>query len=321
MFSLVALLWGCAEDAPNEISSNQLTEGQFVYFDPQSSTTVDEAKTTVSLADGSVTRVASEVNISVLRTGTDLTEAITVQYVATVVYAESTDFADEGADASETVHFSADVITIPAGRTNGSLTITTDNDELPTGSKIISLEITGVPDPYQIGFPVKGSELNDYEVTVIEDDCPFDAAKLTGRFTVLQTRLHNGARVTYDVTVEQDANDPFLFSIDSIWDETVKFDVKLITCEKAATWDVNQAVTTFYWQTGEPIVFTRENNFFGSDPGPIFTENNIDVDPDDPNSWISYDDVKGTWTIYVWIRIQGIGSFGGHSFELTKKED
>ncbi len=309
----------CEEKDAGELVNDQLTGATKVYFDPTNSGSVSETPNIVATADGTATLTSeSTIEVAVVRTGTDFSAASTVSFTATAVYSATTDFFDEGDDASGSVTFSDEgTITIPAGESRGSIVIAVADDELATGDRIITLTLTGTS-AGELGF-TESDVRTSQTVTVVEDDCPFIVDNLTGVFDVDETRLHTGAKDAYQVTITQSVTNPLEFRIDSIWGAPqYSLPITLVTCSKAAIY--TSGVVVGQHPSFGDLFFVHRDAFFGGEPGPVFAENNKPVDVDDPASWVSYDDEKGTYTIYAWIQV-GAGSFGGYEFLLSKAEE
>lgn len=319
LLMLTMIVVACEEKDAGEIIGEDLTGVTKVYFDPTNSGSVSETPNIIASADGTST-ITSEntIEIGVVRTGTDFSAEATVSFTATSTYTATTDFFDAGDDASGSITFSSEgSFTIPAGESRGTIVIVVTDDELATGDRAVNITLTD-SSVGELGL-TESNPSTTLALTVVEDDCPFIVANMTGVFDVAETRLHNNGTDSYQVTVTQSTTNPLEFRIDSIWGAPqYSLPITLVTCSKAAIYPSGTIVGQ-HPSFGD-LFFNHRDAFFTGDPGPIFSENNKPVDVNDPASWVSYDDEKGTYTIYAWIQV-GAGSFGGYEFLLSKAEE
>lgn len=183
LFSLTMLLivWGCEE---TEFETTEDNLGNFVSFS-QSSASVSESVAS-GTADGISVITGGNYVIEVVRSGRDLSQPLTVNISSSITFASSTDFADSGDDASETVFFSQPIstVTIPSGETSALVDVNTINDEFSSGDKTVALTITGTSDAsFNLGAPATGVG-NSLTITVVDDDCPIDLTSFEGAYTM-----------------------------------------------------------------------------------------------------------------------------------------
>lgn len=143
----------------------------YVAFESPSAS-ISEASIT-DTQDGESTSTGNFYTGRVYRSSSDLSTELTVDMDIGGVYAKTTDFADEGDDASSTFTSSFnESIVIPAGKTDAIFVISTVNDLFSSGNKNVVLSITGTSDAsYEVGYSSAGIS-GDFSLTIIDDDCP-----------------------------------------------------------------------------------------------------------------------------------------------------
>ena len=161
--------------------------------------------------------------VRVYRSSVDLSQALTINFTFSAVYASTTDFFDEGADASDTFSTFGDVasLTIPAGEAYGSITFYGVDDVLSSGDKTVTITIASVSlSSYNIGFPGPDSNQAVHSLTIIDDDCPIDLASFEGGYTMTVLGTEDSCCPDFDlcadpgrdcsgaVTLTADASDP-----------------------------------------------------------------------------------------------------------------
>jgi hypothetical protein len=194
---------------------------------------------------------------------------------------------------------------------------------LAKGNVSVEFEITSVSDSrYQIGYQ-SGNVRSSTTLTIIDDDCPVDKTMLTGSFELTQTNLGDGAATSRIVQIEEDPSSPFglivtdLFVLGSVPTSTVN--LTIVTCPQALVYDPEASIGIYLGTNN--VLMQRRDGFFTGQPGPHFEEAGLDLDPDNSLDWGSYDDVAGELTIYAWLFVDPLGSFGGYEFKLTKIEE
>jgi len=323
LLSFLVLFFSACEETEFEKTSESI--GNTVAF-TQSAVSIDE-NAVVTSADGETFFANNTYEVKVVRSSVDLSSPLTVQLNLSGKFLSDSDFANQGDDASSNFQVSKDIssLTIPAGEVSVSFYITTLNNTLSTGDIGISLSITGVSDgSYKIGENISQIR-KDMSITIVDDDCPFNVDKLTGTFSVKQYDLHGGPTLEgeYEVEITQDPGNPLVLLVDGLVSELygtvtdMVVPLTLVTCKKAALYPSGQQVGVYGGSA--PVAITRRDAYFGGEPGPVFSvQNGIEFEED--SDWVSYNDEAGTITIYGWLEVLGLGSFGGKSWELTKVE-
>ncbi len=178
--SILMMALSC-DDSEFETTEDNL--GRYVAF-TESSVSFQESSVTTT-ADGLSAVAGNTQSITIIRSSSDLSGALTVNMNVSVVFTSDTEFADAGDDASSTVVFSEDLssITIPNGEASKTITITALNDNFSAGDKLITLSMTSVSESsYSLG---QQQTRNVIDVTVIDDDCPIDlAGEFVGSYTL-----------------------------------------------------------------------------------------------------------------------------------------
>lgn len=140
----------------------------------QASASVPESGSVTS-QDGVASVTNGFYTATVIRSTSDLSADLTVNFTLTGVYLSTSDFADPGDDAASTFASAATgSIVIPAGRSQASFGITAFNDLFSTGDRALTLTITGTSDSnFEIGY-VAGGLGGVTAITVVDDDCPIN---------------------------------------------------------------------------------------------------------------------------------------------------
>ncbi len=154
--------------------------------------------------------------VTVYRSTTDFSEALTVNLSITSEFTSSTDFQDAGDDASSTFMVSATSVIIPVGSSEATFSVSSVNDLFASGNKTVSIEITGTSDTsYELGFP-EGAISSSYSISIVDDDCPIDINSWVGIYDVEEgfiagafEGISNATRwgETYEVELELDPTD------------------------------------------------------------------------------------------------------------------
>lgn len=210
---LPILFFACGEDSTEfeKISSS------YVSFVEGATTSIDEFSfTTSATGDAIITNQVKQVVI--FRSGQDFSEAITVDFTVNGVYLDNSDFADAGDDAAANFTVSSSSVTIAAGSISSYFYVTSKNDGMSTGNKVLTITLTSVSDSdYDLGFP-DGGFPNVHVLTIIEDDCPIDIPSIweglykVTSFEAAPNSFNEGfapsAPLGREVMVELDASDP-----------------------------------------------------------------------------------------------------------------
>lgn len=179
IMSLTILMMALSCD-DSEFETTEDNLGRYITFTNTSASFSENSATTT--ADGIASTAANTYTVEIIRSASDLSQALSVNINVSVVYATTTDFANAGEDASETVSFSQDIssLTIPAGEVSSTFYITSFNDDFSAGDKTITLTITNAAD-YTIGNQGFGGST---VITIVDDDCPIDLASFEGEYTM-----------------------------------------------------------------------------------------------------------------------------------------
>lgn len=170
---LFTFIVGCDDD--DVLEDNKLLTERRVYFSGTNPSSVAETANQNLSGDGEVLASSNVINVTFERSGADASQAVTVGFSATAIFASTSDFQNEGDDAMATLTFSNEnTIVIPAGAYTETLTIAVADDLLSAGDRSVTIEITSVPDNYQIGFPSAVDPRSQLVVTIQDDDCPID---------------------------------------------------------------------------------------------------------------------------------------------------
>lgn len=184
LLMLAIVVVACDEKDAGELVNAELTGSTKVYFDPTNATSVSEASNIISSTDGT-SSITSEntVEIAVIRTGTDFSSEATVDFTATTTYAVTSDFFDEGDDASSTVTFSDEgSLTISAGQTRGFIVVSIGDDVVASGDRTITVTLTGTS-AGELGL-TESDPKTTQAVTIVDDDCPIAIADWVGVYDV-----------------------------------------------------------------------------------------------------------------------------------------
>ncbi|MEO9871134.1 hypothetical protein [Ekhidna sp.] len=184
LLMLTFVIGACEEEDSGELINDDLTGTIKVYFDPTTPSEVSETSNVVSTPDGSTSiTTQNTLEVAVIRTGTDFSSDATINFTATTTYAVTSDFFDEGDDASGTVTFSNEgTITIPAGQTRGSFFVAIADDVVATGDRAINITLTETSTG-ELGLTSSNPQTS-LTVTIIDDDCPITIADWVGVYTV-----------------------------------------------------------------------------------------------------------------------------------------
>lgn len=174
------IFWSCEE---TEFTNMGDEVGDYVAFRSAAGSFPESSSTTT--ADGETTVSGNTFTVELFRSTSNLDTDLTVGLNSSVVYASSSDFANAGDSADETVVFSTDIssLVIPAGKASIKFNITALNDLASAGDKIINLSISSVSDAsFNIG---REGLATSSVITVVDDDCPIDlAGDFVGSYTL-----------------------------------------------------------------------------------------------------------------------------------------
>lgn len=164
---------------------------EFVTFDQpyvafeESTVSISEATATTS-ADGVSVKTGTVHNIEIRRSSTNLDEPLTVNLSAQAKYLDDNEYVSAGDDASDAVRFAGDIssVTFQPGEVRKSFEVITDDDDLSSGDKMVTVTITSVSDDkYNIGYE-EATFSATTEITVVDDDCPIDLATFEGNYKI-----------------------------------------------------------------------------------------------------------------------------------------
>lgn len=247
-------------------------EQNYVAFSAEAAN-IQESQTVMS-ADNQPVSANSTYEVTVIRSSTDLSAPLTVGLSVNGVFAESSDFALEGDDASETFSLTEEIssLTIPAGKVSAKFLVITRDDSAPSGDKVLSFNITSVSDPsYQIGIG-ESKMKSSLSLTIVDDDCPIDLAAFEGEWEIVSFCGAPGARnegfcrtnfagVTVNLTA--DPSDPLgTTAIISGGIHTDDVVLKFVTCPKTVFIDavytldfIQNGSTATIQPNGQPEVY------------------------------------------------------------------
>jgi hypothetical protein len=143
----------------------------------------------------------TETTIQVHFAGPKPTEAITIEFSVTGG-AAGTDFNLIGSNS----------LTIPAGEYFASFKVSPINDDVASGNKVITFEITSVSNGISAGLGLVGKK---YNYTIVDDDCPFKVSNFTGTLVAVEPGYSGSP---YDVSSAEDPTNPNAIIIDNFWD-------------------------------------------------------------------------------------------------------
>ncbi|MEL7001539.1 MAG: hypothetical protein AAFN93_02260 [Bacteroidota bacterium] len=171
---MIFIGFGCDED--DIIGDNPLVSQRNVYFSNTNVATANEAAVANQTADGEQVLTNNQIEIFLERSGQDASQPLTVNFGISAVFASTTDFQNEGDDASSTLVLDEDnAVTFAAGEYSTSFIISIIDDILSAGDREITVTLNGVSDAsYSIGFPNPDEVRTTVNVTVQDDDCPID---------------------------------------------------------------------------------------------------------------------------------------------------
>jgi hypothetical protein len=186
LLMVTAFISACQEEDRLEI--NPLVSEKYVYFDENNANVMSETAEVSVTPDGQRVSTKNQLFLKINRSGNDASVALVVNISTTVVFEDTTDFANAGDDASATVDFNFDdQVTIPTGSYSSEIGIFPDDDLLSSRNKIITLTITGVSDDsYELGLPnftadtlgeiqsEDEARLLSQTIVIEDDDCPID---------------------------------------------------------------------------------------------------------------------------------------------------
>jgi hypothetical protein len=293
IFLLLFLIISCTEDITSSYNES------YAAFNI-SSATISESLV-VSSADKVDQRIGQQFDVVISRSFTNVEAAQVVNFTLSSKFEKTTDFANEGDDASATFDLSIEgsnntySITIPAGEVSTSFFVRTINDLEASGDKILSLEITGAGNlPAGMG----NSQINKkLTIRISDDDCPINLNPWVGIYKVEEqftsgVNAPNGLSDFFDESYQMElALDPTDGTgTKVIWKNSAGFNVyfdanvvmSFVTCTKEVKFDAG------------PPRLAEFRNF-------VFTAS-------------SYDEAK------LQIKCSGpLSTFGPYEFILTKK--
>ncbi len=112
-------------------------------------------------------------------------------------------------------------ISIPVDTVASFFTIEPITNDVQNENKVISLSITGTPEGVFAGAPLSQST----DITIIDDDCPYDFEKFVGTASVIE----NGTTGPYDVNTTAIA--PNTIRTDNFWDSDIAATFILVPCD------------------------------------------------------------------------------------------
>lgn len=228
----------------------------YVAFSAASVSLPESSLTTTQDGAASVTNNSTE--ITVIRSSSDVSADLTVNFTITSEFTSTTAFADAGDDAASTFQVSDDgTVIIPAGKGSASFTITSINDLFSSGNKALTLTITGTSNSnLQLGYK-DGGLTSDLSLTIVDDDCPIDIDDWVGTYTVEEafTTVNdpNGLSFffgeSYQMEFALDATDATGTQV--IASNSAGFDeympdgtvIKFVTCDKSVEFDGGTVVS------------------------------------------------------------------------------
>ena len=243
---------------------------RFVIFS-SNSLTVAEASVSVEL-NGNAIIGPSTIQVTVVRSASDLSSPLTVTIEATAKYLDDSNFADEGDDASTEYSVTDDLaaVVIPAGSASVTFSIVTVNDAFSKGNKEVTFTITAVSDnSYSIGNATLAKS-GVATLKLLDDDCPIDLASFEGMYSLASfAAATNSANSGFDVcaavardcsgvvTLTADSSDPSGTSaILTHSSFGSPYGIKFVTCPKQIevtmplaswfgnpTWNMQQGLT------------------------------------------------------------------------------
>ncbi|WP_436517509.1 hypothetical protein [Ekhidna sp. To15] len=262
-----SIIFSCTE---TEFAS--VGDQKFVAFS-STSLSVGESSSSSDL-NGASTIGSNSVDIIVLRSTSDLSQALTVSINASAEYLEQSDFADLGEDASSEFSVSKDLgsLVIPAGEASARFSVITVDDVFPKGNKSLTLTITDVSDnSYNIGN-ANLAKSAVASVTLVDDDCPITIADWYGTYKVEEafTTVNdpNGLGFffaeSYQLTFSENPSDVTLTSV--IVTNSPGFDeyfpdgtiLKFETCPGSVTFNGGTTILTALWNV---IDFSETNSY------------------------------------------------------------
>lgn len=118
---------------------------------------------------GGTNETPNSTTLTVSRTNTDISQALTLNYTAEAVLVST------GATVSNafTISGTAGQITIPANAYEASITLSTVNNLDTDGAKEVTITLTGSDGNVNIGYPGPDSPRKSIKVIIEDDDCPF----------------------------------------------------------------------------------------------------------------------------------------------------
>jgi hypothetical protein len=180
----------------------------YVAFTSQG-VTVSESQS-VSFGDGSSENQPNVAVLEIKRSAGDLTRELTVNVSYTAQYVSDT----IPLDPNESFNLlTEESITFEAGETVKQFSVSTVNDDLPYGNKVIDVTITSVSDnAYSIGYPGPNGLFSAASITIADDDCIFEASTFVGTYTVNDPF----STTSYEMTLELVDAETNTFSITNV---------------------------------------------------------------------------------------------------------
>jgi hypothetical protein len=316
----VLILAGLSLTSCEDLTS--LYEGpDFVAFQ-QRSITIDEVRNVV-FADGTSQQTPATAVIEIFRSTVDLSNPLTVNFSVQGIFVDDSDFYNAGDNAAGTFNISHDgSIVIPAGQPKASITVTSINDEDATGNRRITLTITGTSDAkFNLGYP-GGNDAQSMNVTVIDDDCPFDIAEWLGTYNVSRTLYGTTAGAisvaTFTVTATADPNDRFSMYIANVFNnvnvtQPTSLKLTFVPCPGIVLYDQGTKIGDYL---GTSPTFVQREDFQNR-----FAINGIIKNPGNLGDWGSFNEEFTTLEFYGRVFVPGVGGFGSYKWELSKTDD
>ncbi len=164
-----------------------------------SSASVNEA-VAVTTQDGISTTTNGYYTVNVIRSSSDVSADLTVNFTVAGTFVSTSDFADAGDDAASTFASSAaGSVVIPAGKSQAAFTITAINDLFSSGNKEVVVTITGASaSNYQLGYAQSGLG-ESLTLTIIDDDCPIDLSTFAGTYSMASVGTEGAFNEGFDL--------------------------------------------------------------------------------------------------------------------------
>jgi hypothetical protein len=137
-------------------------------------------QTNVTESKNSSNEENNSVSFKVSRGNVDISQALTINYTATAKFISS----GNAATGAFTISGTPGKIVIPANASSATISISTVNNEVVDGDKLVTVTLTGTESGVPVGYPGSNSQSKTVTVTISDDDCALNLDGFVGDYSV-----------------------------------------------------------------------------------------------------------------------------------------